>query len=68
MDLVATYLDIYYDLASETVVLFEAVEQDLSAMAEAAATATDLLVEMGQSLAAGQEIRADTITQLQDQA
>lgn len=68
MALAATYLDLYYDLASETVVTLEAVEQDLSAMAEVALTTTDLLVEMGQSLAAGQEIRAEAITQLQDQA
>jgi uncharacterized phage infection (PIP) family protein YhgE len=61
------YLSLYYDLASETVNLLIAVEEDLNTMAEAVSTATDAVVEMGQALASGQEVRSDAISELQSQ-
>ncbi|MBT3392012.1 MAG: hypothetical protein HN413_16560 [Chloroflexi bacterium] len=60
-ELIYAYYGLYAELAYETIYLLEAVEDDLSQMAAAMTEITNLTVAAAETLAAGMEVRQETI-------
>ena len=60
-DLIYAYYGLYAELAYETIYLLEAVEEDLTQMADAMTEITQLTVAAAETLAAGMEVRQETI-------
>ncbi|MBL6966090.1 MAG: hypothetical protein ISR60_06010 [Anaerolineales bacterium] len=60
-DMIYAYYGMYAELAYETIYLLEAIEDDLSQMAYAMTEITELTVAAAETLAAGMEVRQETI-------
>jgi hypothetical protein len=64
-EVINAYYDLYGDLATETLDMLSAVEQDLNAMAENTAALNASLQEINDTLAQGITLAEDTINQLE---
>lgn len=64
-ELVTTYYGLYGELASETLVLLQAIESDLAAMAQNTAAIAAALNEINATLAQGLTLAEESIAQLQ---
>ncbi len=67
-ELISVYYDLYGELATETLVLLQAVEQDLALLAENAAEINVALQEIDATLQQGLALAEETITQLETAA
>ncbi len=67
-ELIYAYYDLYGELATETIVLLQAIEQDLAAMAEGTAEVNAILQEIIMALEQGLALAEETITQLETAA
>ena len=67
-ELIAAYYDLYGDLATETLVLLQAIEQDLTLMAESMAAINATLQEINVTLQQGLALAEETIAQLETAA
>ncbi len=67
-ELIYAYYDLYGELATETLVLLQAIEEDLSTLAGEAEAIYDVLQEATVILDQGLELAAETITQLETAA
>ncbi|MCI0477734.1 MAG: hypothetical protein L0Y55_15935, partial [Anaerolineales bacterium] len=66
--LTQAYYDLYYDLATETLNVLKAIEQDLNSMATSMNSMAQSLTQISTTLAQGQAVTASTIAQLQSNA
>ncbi len=66
--LAQAYYDLYYDLATETLNLLKAIEQDLNAMATSMNAMAQSLAQISTTLAQGQAVTTSAIAQLQSNA
>jgi len=62
------YYDLYYDLATETLNVLKAIEQDLNAMATSMNSMAQSLAQISTTLAQGQTVTPGAIAQLQSNA
>ena len=67
-ELIQAYYGLYGELATESLALLQATEQDLAALAEETAAIDASLQEINSALEQGLELAEDTITQLEDVA
>lgn len=67
-DLAEEYLDLYAELAEESIAILEDIEDDLDEMAANTAAVSQTLEEMNAALEQGQEVAADALEQLNTQA
>ncbi|MBU0705204.1 MAG: hypothetical protein KKC18_15245 [Chloroflexi bacterium] len=67
-ELIYAYYDLYGELATETLVLLQAIEQDLAALSDEAAAINDALQEVNTALEQGLTLAEETITQLESAA
>ena len=66
--LTQAYYDLYYDLATETLNVLKAIEQDLNSMATSMNSMAQSLAQISTTLAQGQAVTQSAITQLQSNA
>ncbi len=66
--LTQAYYDMYYDLATETLNVLKAIEQDLNSMATSMNSMAQSLAQISTTLAQGQAVTQSAITQLQTTA
>ncbi len=67
-ELIYAYYDLYGELAMETIYLLQAIEEDLSAMADSTAAIAASLEEINSTLEAGLVLAEETISQLETAA
>ncbi len=67
-DLIAAYYDLYGDLATETLVTLQAIEQDLAMMAESMVAINATLQEINTTLEQGLALAEETIAQMENAA
>jgi hypothetical protein len=63
-ELINAYYSLYADLATETLAVLQAMEQDLAAMGDSMATLNATLTEINQALSQGLALAEQTLTQL----